>query len=335
MQINVHKSVCEIDTNQWDELIDHSSTASFFQTKECYDFYASLSFMQAFVFGVSENDKLVGILCGYVIADGNFVKRYFSRRAIVPGGALIDANISDKALQTLLKYAKNELKHKAIYIEIRNYNDYSAFRNNFEAVGFGYQPHLNFHVSISNAEESLKQLSSTKRRDIKLSKKEGVEWVETTDLNDVRVFYRLLSNLYRTKIKTPLFQLEFFEKLILTEGKLFIVKYKGEVLGGSVCVGLSNHTLYEWFVCGLDGKIKNVFPSTVATWAAIEYASNHGYSRFDMMGAGKPEEGYGVRDFKSRFGGELVEMGRFLFIVHPLLYKIGKKGVEFLKREKR
>ncbi|MGB4575965.1 MAG: GNAT family N-acetyltransferase, partial [Paludibacter sp.] len=125
MQINVHKSVCEINTNQWDELINHSSTASFFQTKECYDFYASLSFMQAFVFGVSENDKLVGVLCGYVIADGNFVKRYFSRRAIVPGGVLIDANISDKALQTLLDYAKNELSHKAIYIEIRNYNDYS------------------------------------------------------------------------------------------------------------------------------------------------------------------------------------------------------------------
>lgn len=335
MQINVYKSVCEINTNQWQQLVDHSPTASFFQTKECYDFYASLSFMQAFVFGVSENDKLVGILCGYVIADGNFVKRYFSRRAIVPGGVLIDANISDKALQTLLEYAKNELSHKAIYIEIRNYNDYSSFKNSFEMAGFVYKPHLNFHVPTPNVEEALKQLSGTKRRDIKLSKKEGAEWIETTNLNDVRVFYRLLSNLYRTKIKTPLFPFEFFKQLTeLPQGRLFVVKFNGDILGGSVCVSFKNRTLYEWFVCGMDGQIKNIFPSTLATWAAIEHASENGYSCFDMMGAGKPNEGYGVRDFKSRFGGELVEQGRFLYICKPLLYTLGKFIVQKLKRAK-
>lgn len=31
-----------------------------------------------------------------------------------------------------------------------------------------------------------------------------------------------------------------------------------------------------------------------------------------MMGAGVPNDGgYGVRDFKAKFGGELVEYGRF------------------------
>jgi lipid II:glycine glycyltransferase (peptidoglycan interpeptide bridge formation enzyme) len=40
-----------------------------------------------------------------------------------------------------------------------------------------------------------------------------------------------------------------------------------------------------------------------------------------MMGAGKPDEDYGVRDFKAQFGGTLVEHGRFLKVNNPLIYK--------------
>jgi lipid II:glycine glycyltransferase (peptidoglycan interpeptide bridge formation enzyme) len=53
-----------------------------------------------------------------------------------------------------------------------------------------------------------------------------------------------------------------------------------------------------------------------------------------MMGAGKPDEAYGVRDFKAKFGGKLVEHGRFLFVCKPLLYKIGILGVKILKKIK-
>ena len=51
-----------------------------------------------------------------------------------------------------------------------------------------------------------------------------------------------------------------------------------------------------------------------------------------MMGAGKPDDGYGVRDFKAKFGGQLVEHGRFLHVMNPLLYNIGKLGVKLLKK---
>jgi lipid II:glycine glycyltransferase (peptidoglycan interpeptide bridge formation enzyme) len=333
--MQIHSDISEIEQSQWQQLVAESSTASFFQTPECYNFYASLSFLEPFVCGVSENTKLVGILCGYVISEGNVLKRFFSRRAIVPGGVLIHPAISDTALRILLTTATKHLIKKAIYLEIRNYNDYSNYRVTFEAVGFSYVPHLNFHVSTPDVETALKQLNTTKRRDIKLSGREGAEWFETKNPDDLKEYYLILRELYRTKIKTPLFPFEFFEKLIqLEQGKLFIVKHKGKVIGGSVCVVLRGRTIYEWFVCGLDGQIKNVLPSTVATWAAIEYAATNGYSWFDMMGAGKPNEGYGVREFKSKFGGELVEHGRSLYICKPRLYGFGKFIVQKIKSKK-
>jgi len=330
--MTIHNNISQINILQWEALIQGNSTASFFQTAECYHFYASLDFLKPFVYGVSENDKLVGVMCGYVIADGNVAKKFFSRRAIVPGGLLLDADISSEALQNLLQAATRQLSSKAIYLEIRNYNDYSLHRAGIEAAGFVYNAHLNFHVATPDVESALMKLNTTKRRDVKLSRKEGAEWSETKDPNDVRAYFEVLRDLYTLKVKTPLFPYAFFEKLVqLENGKLFVIKHQDKVIGGSVCVALPGGALYEWFVCGLDGQIKNVYPSTIATWAAIEYAASNGYERFDMMGAGKPDEGYGVRDFKSKFGGELVEHGRFLYVCMPRLFKLGKWMVGRMK----
>ena len=78
---------------------------------------------------------------------------------------------------------------------------------------------------------------------------------------------------------------------------------------------------------------KSVYPSTVATYYGIQFAAENAFQRFDMMGAGAPGDGgYGVRDFKSKFGGELVEYGRFRFVADKLLYSLGKWGVKLMKK---
>jgi len=50
------------------------------------------------------------------------------------------------------------------------------------------------------------------------------------------------------------------------------------------------------------------------------------------MGAGKPNEEYGVRDYKSQFGGDLVAFGRYLKVLNPLLYRVGKVGLKILSK---
>ena len=52
-----------------------------------------------------------------------------------------------------------------------------------------------------------------------------------------------------------------------------------------------------------------------------------------MMGAGAPGDGgYGVRDFKAKFGGELVEYGRFRYVANKPLYTLGKWAVNLMKK---
>lgn len=323
----------DIDIRQWQALIEDSPVATWFQTPMAYEFYDSLpKEMIPFVVGVTDDNKLKGLVVGYITNENNPLKQFLTRRAIIIGGPLLSDDISDEALTILLLAVKKYLG-EAIYIETRNFNDYSRWRNVFEQCGFAYQPHLNFHVDTSAVEIVERNLGKSRKRDIKTSIRDGASIVENPTIEQVCEYYKLLKHLYSTKIKTPLFSQYFFEQLYAhPNGRFILVKREGEIIGGTVCVELPNKCLYEWFVCGRDGEWKSIFPSSLATYAGIRYAAEHGCSRFDMMGAGKPEEAYGVRDFKARFGGEMVEHGRYLCVSKPLLYRLGKLAVQILKK---
>ena len=247
---------------------------------------------------------------------------------------------------SLTKNSKNIFKRYApIYIESRNFNDYSRWKDAFTAAGFDYLPHLNFHVDTSSVEVVEANMGKSRKRDIRTTIREGVSVVPIGDLKleigdlereqKIQEFYAILENLYKTKVKTPLFPVEFFLELSKhKDARFLLTELNGKIIGGTVCVAQEGKCLYEWFACGEDGVYPHVFPSCYATYAGIKYAAEHMIPRFDMMGAGKPDEAYGVRDFKAKFGGKEGEHGRFLCVTKPLLYKIGTIGVKILKKLK-
>lgn len=324
-----------IDREAWQRLVDNSSTASWFQTSAAYDFYASLpELMTPFVVAVQEGCELKGVAVGYVTREKNPLKQFFTRRAIIIGGPMLSREAEAEEVKTLMTTVKKTLRSKAIFVETRNFNDYSAYRSAFEQSGFEYVPHYDFHVDTSSEEVIDANLGKNRKRDIRTSFRDGVTIVEKPSLEQVKAWYELLKDLYVTKVKTPLFPWRFFEQLYRVEdARYLLTEYEGRVIGGTLCMVLPNTALYEWFVCGEDGVYKNIFPSSVATYAGMHYAVKSGCPRFDMMGAGVPGVSYGVRDFKARFGGELKELGRFQYICKPLFYRIGSLGVKILKRK--
>ena len=324
----------KINCQQWKSLLQTSKTRSFFQTRECYELYAANpTFMQPFCLAVEDDGLLKGVIIGYIQRDGGRIKQYFSRRAIINGGPLLADDISEEALALLLNETKIQLQGKAIYVESRNFEDYSPYKDVFARCGYEYVPHLNFHIDTTSEEIVNQNLGKSRKRDIRTSFRDGAEIVDSPTLEDVHDFYAILFDLYRNKVKTPLYPFSFFELLYQQDySKFLLVRLNGIIIGGTVCVCLSGYAIYEWFACGEDGVHKNIYPSTVATYAGICYATQHGYQHFDMMGAGKPDEDYGVRDFKAKFGGKVIENGRFLYVNTPFLYTIGKVGVLLMKR---
>jgi len=332
--MNIITDINQIPSEQWRDLLNTSKTSSFFQSKECYELYGELSFLSPFVFAVEDGGNLQGVIVGYSQSESG-IKRYFSRRAIINGGPLLAEGISTEALSLLLNSCRKGLKGKAIYIETRNFEDFSAYKAVFEACGFEYEPHLNFKIDTSSEEVVRSNLGKSRKRDIRTSLRDGAVVIEEPTEEQVAQFYDVLNDLYTTKVKTPLWPLEFFQKLSQKEyAKFILVEYNQQIVGGTVCVCQAGKTVYEWYACGKDGVFKTVYPSSVATYSAIEYAAKNDYSQFDMMGAGKPDVPYGVRDFKAKFGGVLVEHGRFECVLNRPLYEIGKLGLKLLKKLK-
>ena len=321
----------QIERTAWEQLVRTSKTGTWFQSGEAYDFFAAQpELFHPFVYGLINGPSRLRAVCvGYVTKETNPIKQYFTRRAIILGGPTIADDASLEEVELLMNGVKeltNERINEApIYIETRNFNDYSSWREAFERAGFAYKPHLNFHV---NPIES--RLSENRRRQIK--KSDAICELAQNE-TEIKEWYRVLERLYNTKVKTPLWPVSFFlEAYRRGIGKFLLVKHNNDVIGGTMVVALTNERgescVYEWFECGLNVEYKEQYPSVMATYSGIRYAQEHGCSRYDMMGAGEPGVPYGVRDFKSEFGGEMVEHGRFLHICNPSLYRLGSFIVE-------
>lgn len=341
-----------IDRTEWGRLVRESETGTWFQSPEAYSFYESLpDLFKPFAIAVervnelTNERKLRGVCVGYVTRERNAIKQYFTRRAIILGGPVIADDATCEEVKFLMEAVRQRLQildfrfkilNSPIYIETRNFNDYSKWRGAFEKARFEYMKHLNFHIDCTDKEAMWERLSEVRRRQVKKAISNGVE-IKSEGISEaeIREWYQILKDLYAKKVKTPLFPLEFFLSFYRKDiGKYLLVKYRGKVIGGMICPIMDGRTIYEWYICGLDNEYREQYPSVMATWAAMEYANEHGLARFDVMGAGVPGVPYGVRDFKAEFGGELVEQGRFLCVCKPWLYRLGTFVVKLMKRRK-
>ena len=171
-------------------------------------------------------------------------------------------------------------------------------------------------VDTLDKDLALSNISTSKRRQLKKAIESGANISEAQTEEEVFEFYTLLLNLYKNKVKKPLPDWSFFKEFynFSKENKLGIIrliKFDDKIIGGILSPITPNKVIYEWYVVGLDKEYKKQYPSILATWSPIDYATDNKILQFDFMGLGKPDDYYGVRDFKMKFGNNMVNYGRF------------------------
>jgi len=265
-----------------------------------------------------------------------------------------------------LLLALNASQKSSIFIQFRNFFDLSEYQEVFEKHGFSFWERLNFLVKLDSMEAVWSRMSVNRRRQIKTGlmldtghrlqatshklhdktcnlkpvacslKPEICNLKPASNTEEVKQFYEILYSLYKTRVKKPLPAWSFFEsfyKMTLENpgsGVILLVIDNDKIIGGILCPISPGKTIYEWYVCGLDEQYKELSPSTLSTWAAMDYGLKNNIPQFDFMGVGLPNKPYGVREFKRRFGGELVNYGRYSRINNKLLYFIAEVGYNLL-----
>lgn len=327
----------ELYKNEIDKFVLNHSNGNFFQSLQAHEFFELVENHKPFMFAVIDGEEVLGVLNGVVVNNGKNIKKYMSRRAIIWGGPLINEKKEFKKkneiVSLLLTHLNMYCKKETMYTEFRNFYDMSEFKEVFSDKGFKYKQHLNYIVSLENYENNYNKLKKDKRYELKKSKENGLSYKIAENVREVRKYYEILKELYSVKVKKPLNNFDFFRTFFETKelGIIILVMFKCEVVGGVVCPIFKN-TIYELYEAAEDIKQKHIYPNVLATYSPIEYGLLNGLKYYDMMGAGKPEEKYGVRDFKSKFGGEMVEYGRFVNVNKPFLYKAGKIGLKLINK---
>jgi serine/alanine adding enzyme len=304
-----------------------------FQSDKIIEFWESVKGLKAIKVLYKEAGMEKGRLVGLLYSD-NGIKGYLSRRCIVWGGPIISEDIINKkeVFKMLMKSFIEKIKGRAIYIEFRNLFDCSEFHREYTSFGFQFSEHLNFINTLENEDSVKKRMNKSKLKQIKKTLNAGAEIIESENESEIRDFYKLLSELYRTKVKTPLPGLDYFLNFLKYKiGVFLLIKYQNKIVGG-LMVGLYDKVIYAINSCKDNKEYKDIYPGVLANWAGIEYGLKNKFIYFDFLGAGKPNEDYGVREFKSKFGGKLVNYGRYKLILNKPLYALGEKAVRIMKR---
>ena len=201
-----------VDPDKWEALINSSAYASPFQTRQFYHFCNTTPGYKGYVYAMEGTDRSYHSLCVVSYTQEKGVKAWFSRRAIIYGGPLLSDDCDGQTLELLLKEITSDLANKAIYIESRNFNDYSSYASPFRNRGWLYVPYLNVRVNLVSGAAGglLSTFKYNRRREVKLTINAGLTYREAENEYEVQSVYQILKDLYHKRIGLPLPDVRFF-----------------------------------------------------------------------------------------------------------------------------
>ncbi len=109
----------------------------------------------------------------------------------------------------------------------------------YKKAGWKFHNHLNVQLNVedANIESILSGMTYNRRREIRLSIKEGVVTRLANNEIEVVLLYKILKRYVPKKGKTSSNPLSFFLNLYKSDiGKIFIVFHNDKIIGGSFCI---------------------------------------------------------------------------------------------------
>ncbi|MHB8135338.1 MAG: lipid II:glycine glycyltransferase FemX [Anaerolineaceae bacterium] len=322
----------------WRSFIKDQPSGNIFQTPEMFEVFRRTQGYRPQLFAAINNEgQLLALMTPIQVTLHNGLLRRLMTRSIAYGGALYVHDENGKvALGDLLRECTRKTKRDAIFTELRNLSDVNTIKDTLSDCGYDYEEHLNYLIDISSSPEQVMQnIGSRTRKNIRHGLRKGnviVELVE--DLSQLDGWYNLVKKSY-TAARVPLADISLFKSAfeVLTPkgmARFYLARIGNKNVAATVELPYKN-VIYGWY-SGVDRDFASEYPGELLMWEILRWGSENGYRVYDFGGAGKPDEQSGVRDFKAKFGGQLVCYGRNIKIHSPQLLHVSKWGYEFYRK---
>jgi lipid II:glycine glycyltransferase (peptidoglycan interpeptide bridge formation enzyme) len=331
-------SINSLNVRVWREFVDQHPQGNIFHTPEMFQvFKHSRNHFPQLYAAVDGDGQVRALLLPVHVTLKNGLFRRLTSRSIAYGGLLYSNDeVGKRALEMLLGEYSRIASQEALFTELRNLSDQSAIQPVLERCKFSHEDHLDYLIDLDcSSEQLLQNIGSRTRKHIRQALRKGNIVVdEIVDSSQIPMWYELVHKTYRAA-RIPLADQTLFEKafeILQPKGmiKFWLARKEPDFVAASAEL-LYKDKMYGWYG-GVDRTFAKEMPGEVLMWDILEWGSKNGYKTYDFGGAGKPGEEYGVRDFKAKFGGQLVNFGRNTRVHAPALYHLSKLGYSLFRR---
>jgi len=285
---------------------------------------------------VDSGGEILALFLPIKITVINGLLRPFTTRAVAYGSVLCAPHRQgQEALARLLHTYNQETKGQLLFTELRNLSDMGEFQPVLQQHGFTYADHLNYLIDLDRPiTEIWRSIRPNARRNIRKAQKLDVRIEEVSFTNDISVVYSMLKQVYK-RIQVPLPDVSLFQsafEVLHPQGMLRIFLAKVNDIGIGVILLLIYRDVITYWYTGTLREYSSYRAADLLVWNTLELGNQNGLHVFDFGGGGRPEEKYGVRDFKAKFGGCLVNYGRNTRVHAPIRLKLSQEGYELMRR---
>jgi hypothetical protein len=323
--------VHDLDIGLWKEFVARLPQGNIFHTPEMFEVFTRSRGYRPALWAAVENERVLALFPPVTIETMTGWLGKMTAWAVC-FGSLLCASTDDalNALGMLLESYKRDMRRKLLFTELRNLSSLGSARTVLEGHGFAHEEHLNYEIDLERPAEAIFQaMEPRSRKKIQRALNRGDVTVQTIENKDtLTTFYQLLKKTYRSA-RVPLADWSLFEAafdILVPEGmaRFFLASVHGVPAAASMKL-LYKGVIYAWYG-GMDRDYRAYRPNELMTWHSLQWGARSGFRTYDFGGAGRPGDKYGVRDFKSKFGGRLVNYGRDVCVHKPLLLRMSKAG---------
>ena len=286
-----------------------------FHSKELFQIYEATPGYWPLLIVATENGKPVARMLAAMRKARKWMPSFLAKQCVVYGTAEFleteqpfSKEKEEEIFGEMLEHLVQEAGFFCLIIEFRNLENamfgYKFFRaNKFFPVNW-----LRVRNSLHSSKNTEDRFSPSRIRQIRKGIKNGAKVEEARTVEEIQAFSRMLHKVYSSRIRRYFPNNDFFHHMnsVLIkgkQGKIFIVKYKEKIIGGSVCI-YSGNNAYLWFSGGMRKTYALQYPGILAVWKALDDAHEQGYEHLEFMDVGLPFRKHGYRDFVLRFGGK-------------------------------
>ena len=299
----------------WDEFVDAHPKGNIFHTSDIVRvFDATKGYRPLALAAVNEHGEVLALLVAVRVQTLPDPFGRLSSRSIWYAEPLCrDEEQSIDALVKLVAQHDKQMRRNTLFTEIRPLFAPGPERIALERCGYQFLDYLNYIVDVATPPELMwRRMRRNTRRSIEKAERAGYQVREVTTYDDVGLLYKFLQLTY-ANARVPLADKSLFEaafKILHAKNRFRMVSVTKDDRTVTMHAMLKFKDLaFAWY-CGTE-RIAQFSPVDVLKWREFVWCHEQGCTMYDMGGAGWPDEAYGVRDYKAKFGGELVHYGRY------------------------